>query len=134
MKYKALKENILKLIDLKQGATELIQKIYHESGDIQLCIYTEDPITIFVENPRGFEVLAELFKKRISNSDDKIKGEYNIKKYFIYKNVEFFCLYKAKKKETIKRERWVKIGTSVGNFLKDVLSFLLGILKIFGKD
>ena len=97
MKYKNLKDSVLKLIDLKFETSELIQRIYNESGEIKLCLY--DTNEIFVQSPRGFEELAKLFKKRIITCSDKVKGKYSVKKYFEYKGVEFFCLYKAQKKK-----------------------------------
>lgn len=134
MKYKKIKENILKLINIKTQTKEIIDQIYHESGDICLKIYTEDPITIFVENPYGMELLAKIFKKRIITSDEKIKGDYPIKKFFIYKDAEFFCLYKQEKLKRLKREKIIKFWSTIASFIKNIITILIGVFKILGKS
>ena len=138
MKYKKIKDNILKLIEVKNKTKELIDNIYHESGDVCLKIYSDDPISIFVENPRGFELLSEIFKKRIMLSNNKIKGEYSIKRYFCYKDVEFFCLYKKDKEKRIKFNS--KKFTHLFNLIKTIFSalktagvFILWVLKFIVK-
>ena len=128
MKYKNLKDSILKLIKLKFETSELIQKIYSESGEIRLCLY--DTNEIFVESPRGFEELAKLFKKRIIIYPNKIKGKYPIKKYFEYKGIEFFCLYLDKKERGPKAQ---KIANIIGKFIsimKNVFLFIWKIIKV----
>ncbi len=133
MNNKTIKDNVLKLIELKTQTTELIDSIYHESGDICLKIYSEDPVTIFVENPRGLELLSKIFKKRIITSDEKLKGEYPIKKFFCYKNVEFFCLYKSEKINRTRKEKLFNTITSIVYVIKAILTFAFKVLKIIGK-
>ena len=128
MQYKNIKDNVLKLIDLKQKTSELIKNIYHESEEIQLCIYDDN--SVFCENPLGFETLAKLFKKRIQTCDVKIKGKYPIKKYFEYKGIEFFCLYLDKKERGPKAQ---KIANIIGKFIsimKNVFLFIWKIIKV----
>jgi hypothetical protein len=142
MKNKTIKDSILKLIALKTNVKELIDTIYHESEDVCLKIYTEDPISIFIENPRGLELVSNIFKKRILTDEKQIEGDYPIKKYFFYKEVEFFCLYKEEikdKKSKLSDAKIAKVGrivTLFGNIasvIKTIGSVILSILKFVVK-
>jgi hypothetical protein len=143
MKYKTIKDSVLQLITLKLKVNEIIDNIYHESEDICLKIYSENPISIFVENPRGFELLSTIFKKRIIVSEEQLEGDYPIKKYFIFKDVEFFCLYKTQKQQkkisAVKIERFgkiLKILKILGNILsvlKTIGSIIVSVLKFMIK-
>jgi hypothetical protein len=133
MKNGIIKNSILELIDLKYKTNELIDTIYHNSDDVKICIYSENPITIFLESPRGFELLASLFKKRIITSSERLKGIYTIKKYFCYKDVEFFCLYKDEKKRKFRMEKTIKIVANTLSILKTIGTFILGLLKFLIK-
>jgi hypothetical protein len=127
MKHTVLKDNVLTLIDLKQRTTEIIQRIYTESQDMQLCIYDDN--SVFCESPLGFETLAKIFKKRIVTCPDKSKGKYPIKKYFEYKGIEFFCLYKL---SNTKGKKAQKIADTLGkavNVLKTIGIFVWRIIK-----
>lgn len=131
MKSTNIKNNILKLIDLKNETSDVIQQIYNESNELRICIY--DSNEIFVQSPRGFEELAKIFKKRIVTSPNKNKGKYSIKKYFVYKEIEFFCLYKISKN---RNSRIQKIADTIGKALsvfKTVGLFVWGILKAVAK-
>jgi hypothetical protein len=127
MKYKNLKDSVLKLIDLKFETSEIIQRIYAESGDIRLCLY--DTNEIFVENPYGLETLAKLFKKRIITCPQKNKGKYPIKKYFEYKGIEFFCLYKEKKERNPKFQKVAETLGKVIPIFKKIGLFVWTIVK-----
>jgi len=123
MQSKQLKEKILQLLTLKNKESDIIQKIYIESGDVQLTIYNDD--SIFCENPRGMELLVKIFKKRLLTSNEKIRGKYSIKKYFMYKGVEIFCLYKDPKNKKIKLQKF--IGNIVTK-IKSIITFIWGII------
>lgn len=129
-----IKNNILELIDIKKRENELVEVIYNSSNDVKICIFSEEPLTIFVTNPLGFETLAKAFKKRIITSDEKVKGEYPIKKYFVFKDVEFFCLYKdGSKKKKFKLEKWAKVINVIFTALKAIVAFAVAIGKIIVK-
>jgi hypothetical protein len=115
---KTLKSQILQLIELKNKTSETIQNIYHESGDdFRLCIYDDD--SIFCENPKGMELMSKVLKKRLIISDVRVRGKYPIKKYFIYKGIEIFCLYKDENAKTIKLQKFIaKIISNTKSFIK----------------
>jgi hypothetical protein len=139
MNRKTLRNNILELIHLKIETKDLIDQIYHESGEIRLKIFAEDPISLFVETSTGFEQLSKIFKKRVITSNCDLDSDYPIKKYFIYKGIEFFCLYRGvtvpvvnthKAKQTSKT---LKVLWKIGNFFKSVIMFALSVSKLLIK-
>ena len=126
-----IKNSILKLIDLKNKTSEIIQSIYLESQDIQICLYNDN--SIFCENPFGFETLAKIFKKRIITCNNKVKGKYSVKKYFVYKDIEFFCLYKLQKEKNLKIQRIAEIIGKALSVLKNIALFVFSVFKAITK-